>query len=173
MNKSARINIIVFAVFLGFVALSSVLHFQPGIKMGLGSWQFMKTMLLMFPGAFILIGLFEVWIDPSMVEKHLGETGGLAGYFWMIALACTMMAPLVVALPVAKSLSDKGARLQLVLVFLGASSVFRIPMAVFEATYLGLPFTLVRLLVSLPLIILFAELIGKWFGGKLPDSNSV
>jgi hypothetical protein len=36
-------------------------------------------------------------------------------------------------------------------------------MTVFEATYLGIPFTLVRLGISIPLVIIFSELIGKFF----------
>jgi hypothetical protein len=75
---------------------------------------------------------------------------------------------MVIALPIAKSLSDKGARLQIVMGFLGFSTVCRIPMSVFEATYLGIPFTLVRFLVSLPLIIIFSEILGRWF--SLPPS---
>jgi len=88
---------------------------------------------------------------------------GLMGYFWVILLSCTIMAPLIVALPIAHSLSKKGARLQLVIAFLSASTICRIPMTVFEATYLGIPFTVVRLIVSLPLVIIFSELIGRFF----------
>jgi len=157
------VNLLLFGLFALFVAVSALFGYEPGIDMGWGSWRFLKTMLLMFPGAFILIGLFDAWVDRSIVERHLGDRSGILGYFWMIVLATSVMAPLVVALPIARSLSDKGARLSLVLTFLGASTVFRIPMSVFEAGYLGLPFTLVRLGVSLPLIIIFAELIGRSF----------
>ncbi len=157
--------------FLVLAAVSFRVGFQPGILIAKGSWQFTKTMILMFPGAFILIGLFDAWLDRSVVEKHLGETGGFAGYFWMLLLAFTVMAPLVVALPIAKSLTKKGARLQLVMGFLGFSTVSRIPMTIFEASYLGLPFTLVRFTVSLPLIVLTSELLGRWFRIKGDDES--
>ncbi len=163
MKKGDIVNLCLAAAFVVFVVASFVFGLQPGMKLGRISWDFTKTMILMFPGAFILIGLFEVWIDRSLVEKHLGETGGLLGYFWVLLLAFSVMAPMVIALPIAKSLSEKGARLQIVLGFLGFSTVCRIPMSVFEATYLGVPFTLVRFMVSLPLIIISSEILGRLF----------
>ena len=164
MKRSSVVNLSLTGAFVLLVVASYIFRYQPGMDLGQGSWKFTRTMILMFPGAFILIGLFEAWIDRSVVEKHLGNTGGPLGYLWVLLLAFTMMAPLVVALPVARSLSNKGARLQIVMGFLGFSTVCRIPMTIFEATYLGVPFTLVRFLVSLPLIILTAELMGRWFG---------
>ena len=155
-------------VFAVLIAVSYLFGYRPGMELGRNSWEFTRTMILMFPGAFILIGLFEAWVDRSLVDKHLGGTGGFIGYFWVLLLAFTVMAPMVIALPIAKSLSDKGARLQIVMGFLGFSTVCRIPMSVFEATYLGIPFTLVRFLVSLPLIIIFSEILGRWF--SLPSS---
>lgn len=158
------------AIYLGigaafgiFVLVSYLTQFGSGIEIAGNSWHFLRSMITLFPAAFILIGLFEVWIDRSVVERHLGNQSGWLGYFWIFMLACTIMAPLIVALPIAHSLSKKGARLQLVIGFLSASTICRIPMTLFEATYLGVPFTLVRLLVSIPLVIIFSELIGRMF----------
>ena len=153
----------VFAVFIG---ISHLLQFAPGMAIAEKSGDFIWSMILLFPAAFILIGLFEAWIDRSVVERHLGGNSGWAGYFWVILLASTVMAPLIIALPIAQSLAKKGARLQLVIAFVSASTICRVPMTIFEATYMGIPFSLVRLLVSLPLVILFSELTGKFFSIK-------
>ena len=163
MKRNDIVNLCLAAVFIVLVLLSFIFGWHSGMKLGRISWDFARTMVLMFPGAFILIGLFEAWIDRSLVEKHLGETGGPMGYFWVLLLAFTVMAPMVIALPIAKSLSEKGARLQIVLGFLGFSTVCRIPMSIFEATYMGVPFTLVRFMVSLPLIIVGSEILGRLF----------
>ena len=157
---------LLFALFVGY---SYLFRFMPGIHIARNSGRFLLSMITLFPGAFILIGLFEVWVDRSLVERHLGNSTGLIGYFWVILLACTVMAPLIIALPLAHSLAKKGARLQLVIGFISASTVCRIPMAVFEATYLGVPFSIVRLAVSIPVIIVFSELLGRIFAHqKLP-----
>ena len=169
MKRKDTVNYVLAGAFAVLIALSYVFGYRPGMDLGRNSWEFTRTMILMFPAAFILIGLFEAWIDRSVVEKHLGDTSGLLGYFWVLLLAFTVMAPMIIALPIAKSLSDKGARLQVVMGFLGFSTVCRIPMSIFEATYLGIPFTLVRFLVSLPLIILSSELLGRIF--SLPTAD--
>jgi len=164
-KKKARTRIYlgIAAAFGIFVAISFLTRFGSGIEIAENSWHFLKSMILLFPAAFILIGLFEIWIDRSVVERHLGKQSGLLGYFWIILLACTVMAPLIVALPMAHSLAKKGAKLQLVIGFISASTVTRIPMTLFEASYLGVPFTVVRLLVSVPLVIVFSEIIGRVF----------
>jgi len=150
-------------LFAVFVAVSYIADYPSGIQIAENSWQFLRSMLLLFPAAFILIGLFEVWIDRSVVERHLGSESGLLGYFWVILLAATVLAPMIVALPIAHSLSKKGAKLQLMIAFISASTICRIPMTIFEASYLGIPFSVVRLLVSLPLVIIFSEVIGRIF----------
>ena len=167
-NKSQRKThtkayIGVAVAFIVFVIVSYLIDFSSGIRIAENSWRFLKSMVTLFPAAFILIGLFEVWIDRSVVESHLGPKSGFLGYFWIIVLACTVMAPLIVALPMAYSLAKKGARLQIVIGFISASTICRIPMTVFEATYLGILFSVVRLLVSIPLVILFSEIIGRLF----------
>lgn len=153
-------------VFAIFVAVSYIINYTVGIEIGKNSWHFLRSMLLLFPAAFILIGLFDVWIDRSVVERHLGSQSGLLGYFWVILLATTVLAPMIVALPIAHSLSKKGAKLQLLIAFISASTICRIPMAIFEASYLGIPFSAVRLLVSIPLVIIFSEIIGRIFSNE-------
>lgn len=169
-NNKKRANLSIVILFALFIAFSRFLHYRPGIEIGINSWNFLYSMIKLFPGAFIMIGLFEVWVDKSVIEKHLGENSGFKGYFWMILLASTTMTPFILSLPIAFTLRKKGARLQLVLAFITASSVCRIPMTIFEASYLGISFSLIRLLVSLPLVILFSEITGRLFKKeRLPE----
>ena len=147
-----------FAIYSG---VSFIFGWQVGMSMGSSFWSFFKSMAILFPPAFVLIGLFEVWVDREMVERHLGVGSGIRAYLYAILLACTIMAPLIIALPIAVSLSKKGARNSIVLCFISASTICRIPMTVFEATYVGLPFSIVRLVVSLPLVVLTSHVVGK------------
>lgn len=165
-KSSTFIQLGIGGVFIIFIGVSYLFQFAPGIGIAQKSGDFIWSMVVLFPAAFILIGLFETWIDRSVVERHLGTASGPAGYFWVILLASTVMAPLIIALPLAQSLAKKGARLQLVIAFVSASTICRIPMTIFEASYLGIHFSLVRLLVSLPLVILFSELMGRFFSIK-------
>jgi uncharacterized membrane protein YraQ (UPF0718 family) len=77
-------------------------------------------------------------------------------------LAGTIVGPLYVALPIAYSLHKKGAKFGVIFTYVGASAICRIPMATFEASFLGLKFTAIRLLVSLPLVIVTSMMLGKY-----------
>ena len=49
----------------------------------------------------------------------------------------------------------------MIMTYLTAASLVMIPMSIVEATILGVQFTVVRLLVSLPLVIVFSVVIEK------------
>ncbi|MFW6148942.1 MAG: permease [Atribacterota bacterium] len=119
-------------------------------------------MIKILPCAFILIGLFEVWVSREKVEKHLGHEGGIKGYIWAIVLAGTTAGGLLVALPVSSALYKKGARLSVIFTFISASAIVRIPMTVFEASFLGIEFTVIRWIVSIPLIIITSIFLEKY-----------
>ncbi|WP_202707462.1 permease [Sporosalibacterium faouarense] len=113
--------------------------------------------------AFILIGLFEVWVKKETVERYFGNASGYKGYIWAIILSSTTVGGAYVAFPVAYSLYSKGAKLSIVLTYIGAAALTRIPMTIFEASFLGIKFSVIRLLVSIPLVILSSIVIGNSF----------
>ena len=138
--------------------------YEPGLKSGENLLSFLKTMLGILPPAFLLVGLFNAWVKRESVERHMGKESGIRGYLWAILLAGTMVGGLFVAFPLCQVLRRKGASLALVFTFLNASAICRVPMTIFEASFLGLRFTLIRFAVSLPLIILTARMMALWLG---------
>ena len=152
-------------VFLGLYATglvaAIVLDLPVGVETGRSFLAFARDMALILPAAFVMIGLFEVWVPREAVERHLGERGNhLLQWFWMVILASTTVGGVYVAFPVAAALRHKGARLGLVLSYIGLAGVCRIPMKLFEISFMGVPFTVIRYLVSIPLVILVSELLG-------------
>jgi uncharacterized membrane protein YraQ (UPF0718 family) len=119
-------------------------------------------MLKILPCAFILIGLFEVWVKRKTVETHLGEKSGLRGYLWAVLLAGSTVGGLYVAFPIAYSLHTKGAKLSIIFTYIGASAICRVPMTIFEASFMGIKFSIIRLLVSIPLVIVGSMLLGNY-----------
>lgn len=156
---------ILFFVFVGLfaagVAVSYLLNFAPGEEIGRNLFSFLLEMARIFPPAFILIGLFEAWVKQETVERHLGGGSGVRGFIWVILLAMATIGPFAVSLPIGYSLYRKGARPSVVLAYLGAAGVCRVPMTLFEASYLGIKFTAVRWSVSLVLIILTSLWLGR------------
>lgn len=163
-----------FAVYVVFVVYSYLLGFDPGIRIGQNFLAFFIGMLKVLPCAFILIGLFEAWVKQETVERHLGHGAGIKGYLWSIALAGTTVGGLYVSFPVAYVLYSKGANIRVIFTYIAASAICRIPMIIFEASFMGLKFTLIRLLVSLPLVIISSVYLGNYFeksGCVVMDGN--
>lgn len=142
------------AGFVLFLMGSFMYDFQPGKEMGRNFFSFSGDMLKIFPCVLILIGLFEVWVKKETIKKHLGDESGFRGYLWAVLLAGTTVGGLYIAFPTAYSLYRNGARLGVIFSYIGAAGICRIPMTIFEASFMGIKFTLIRFLVSLPLVII-------------------
>lgn len=166
-------KLILFIAYSVFIIVSLLFKYEPGVKISYNFYLFALDMIKILPFAFILIGLFEVWVKRETVEKHLGTSSGIEGYFWAIALSCTTVGGIFATLPLAHSLYKKGARLTVVLTYLGAAGVCRIPMTVFEVTFVGVKFSIIRWVVSLPLIIITSILIEKLLNNKNLDIPEV
>jgi len=162
MKRDSLIRIAIISSYVIFLAVSWILGFGPGKEISHNFAVFSMEMLTILPCAFVLIGLFEVWVKRETVAKHLGEESGIKGYLWAVLLASTTVGGLYVAFPIAYSLYSKGAKLSVIFTYIGASAICRIPMTIFEASFMGMKFSVIRLLVSLPLVILTSMLLGRY-----------
>ena len=162
MKRNTKIRIAYISGYIFFLIISFVFEFNPGKEIGYNFLSFLVYMLKILPCAFILIGLFEVWIKKEVIEKHLGKESGMKGYAWVVLLAGTIAGGLLVAFPIAYSLYNKGAKLSIVFTYIGAAAICRIPMTLYEASFMGVKFTMIRLLVSLPLVMITSILLGEY-----------
>lgn len=162
MDKRTR-NFLVFFTFLAFIGVSYLINFELGQNVGRNFYIFAKDMVLILPPAFVLIGLFDVWVKREHIEKSFGNKSGLIKYVYAILLAATTVGGTFVAFPVANSLYHKGAGYDSIVTYVTAASLFMIPMSVMEASILGIEFTLLRLGLSIPLIILMANILNYYF----------
>ncbi|GBE12688.1 putative permease [bacterium BMS3Abin13] len=151
-----------FVAYALFLLFSFLKGFEPGEKMAFDLRYFSLEMAKILPPAFILIGLFEVWVKKETIEKHFGSKSGLRGHIGGILLAGTTVGGLYVAFPVAYSLYRKGADLGVIFTYIAASAICRVPMTIFEASFLGIKFSIIRLAVSIPLVIVSSMLLGKY-----------
>jgi len=155
------------------MVVSLCLGFELGERAGSVFLSFLLQMCKVFPCIFILIGLFDVWVKTETVEAHLGHESGPLSYLWAVLLAGTVVGGLHVAFPIAHALHVKKAKLGVVLTFLSCGGICRVPMTLFEASFLGWRFTGIRFAVSLPLVVLFSILLARWFNRrnyKLPGN---
>jgi uncharacterized membrane protein YraQ (UPF0718 family) len=161
--KKFKIDFIIIFFFLVFAVLSHIMKFSDG-KIVTGNFTgFSIEMLSFIPLMFILIGLFDVWFPREKVEKHIGKESGLRGIVWVILLAMLQAGPLYGAFPVAYILWKKGASIRNIFIYLGAFSTLKIPMLAFEIGFLGVKFSLMRALITLPVFILIGVIMERLY----------
>lgn len=140
-------------LFLLFTIISYFIGFQPGMKIYSNFSLSFIEMISFIPLLFVIVGLFDVWVPKKVIEANIGKSSGLKGIFFVIMLAMLQAGPLYSAFPVAYILYKKGASIRNIFIYLGAFSSLKIPMLGLEIGYLGLEFTIIRTLFSLPLFI--------------------
>jgi len=161
-NHIADYSII--TTFIIFATYSFYSNYIPGISIVKNNFLgFMKEMFLALPVMFVLVGLFDVWVSEEKVQKHIGNASGGKGVLLVISLAFMQAGPLYAAFPIAYILRKKGTSAINIFIYLGASSIAKIPMVTFEIAFLGLKFSLLRIFLSIPVFILIGIIMGKYF----------
>ncbi|MHB0896020.1 MAG: permease [Spirochaetales bacterium] len=115
-----------------------------------------KTMLLVIPPIFILLGLLDVWVPREKMMRFMGPSSGMKGGVLAFLLGSFAAGPLYGAFPVAAVLMKKGASFTNILIFIGAWSTTKLPMLLFEMSALGVRFALSRLAIDIAGIIVIA-----------------
>jgi len=154
----------VIIVFAAFVTISYYGNYLPGIEIFENNfWGFLKEMILALPIMFILVGLFDVWVSKEKVQKHIGEASGVKGIVLIMLLAFLQAGPLYAAFPVAYILWKKGTSARNIFIYLSAASIAKIPMLAFEIGFLGIKFSILRIMISIPVFIIVGTIMGKYF----------
>ena len=147
--RAAVFSIVVLGAF-------SVLFPELAPKAGRSLLQQARTMLLVIPPIFLLLGLLDVWVPRETLMKFMGPGAGFKGIALSFALGSAAAGPLYGAFPVASVLMRKGASFSNILIFIGAWSTTKIPMLLFEMNALGYRFALARLAIDIPGIAIIA-----------------
>lgn len=127
----------------------------------LNSFQFSIIVFKIFPPVLILMGLLDAWVPREKIIQHLGVKSGLKGVMLSLLIGSVAAGPLFAAFPIAQSLSDKGVRTSNTVIFLGAWATIKVPMLIMESSFLGARFAILRLVITVPFIILIGHLVER------------
>jgi len=163
LTESEYVVIALFGIVL-LISRLLKLSFSTGISQNF--WTFFVEMITFLPFMFILIGLIDVWFPREKVEKHIGHEAGIKGTVWVILLAMLQAGPLYGAFPVAHLLWKKGSSIRNIFIYIGAFATMKVPMLTFEIGFLGLKFSLLRTLFTLPVFVLIAVLLEAYLKDK-------
>ncbi len=118
-------------------------------------------MLAVLPPIMVLLGLMDVWIPRETMMKYMGPNSGAVGIFFAMLIGSLAAGPMYAAFPFTIVLIKKGVKFSNVIIFMNAWCVTKITTLLFEISALGFDFTILRLLVNIPGIILMGYLV-EW-----------
>lgn len=128
-------------------------------------------MLGFLPPIFVLLGLFDVWVDRETVIRLMGRESGLKGAFLAFLLGTLAAGPLYMAFPVAGVLLRKRAGLFQVFIFTGTWAIAKVPMLLFETSCFGFSYMAVRFVCNMAAIVgiawLMTRMLGPSYAAKL------
>ncbi len=145
-------------VALLIVAGLYVLNRKMGLDVLSCTASHLGTMFAVLPPVFVLLGLFDVWVERERVTRWLGERSGFGGAVAALVLGSIAAGPTYAAFPAAAVLLRKGSTLANALVFVGAWSTTKVPLLLFEVSAMGWKVALGRLLLDVPGVLVIAWL---------------
>lgn len=125
------------------------------------SFEFALQILAILPPVVLLIGLLDAWLPKSFIATHLGRKSGAKGMLIAILMGSVAAGPLFSAFPIAVSLLNKGSRIANVVVFLGSWATIKLPMTLMESHFLGIKFSILRTVVTIPFVLLIGVLVER------------
>ncbi len=136
----------------------------------LNSFHFMTDILMILPPVLLLVGLLDAWAPVGAIETHLGRDSGVQGMCLALAMGSVAAGPLFAAFPIVASFASKGGRIANAIIFLGAWATIKIPMLMMESQFIGVKFSLLRLVLTIPSIILIGLLMEAFLEKRRTDS---
>ncbi|HCW04175.1 MAG TPA: permease [Clostridium sp.] len=135
---------------------------------GLGSLELAKgsfiQMIKVLPPIMILLGLIDVWVPRERMVRYMGDDSGLKGILLAMFVGMIGAGPMYAAFPFTAVLIKKGVKFSNVIIFLNTWSVLKISTVLFELSSLGYNFTLLRLIINIPAVIIMGYLTEKLMG---------
>lgn len=129
-------------------------------------------MLQVLPPIMIMLGLMDVWIPREYFLKYMGKDSGPKGVLIAFVISFFAAGPMYAAFPFTAVLLKKGVKFSNIIIFLNAWCVTKASTLLFEFSALGYKFTLLRLIINIPGIIIMGYLVDYLLNNKkLPSSN--
>lgn len=106
------------------------------------SWKILAKLLPILTVVIILLGLFNYFLKPKKLAKHLGKESGFRG--WLIAIAGGILShgPSYIWFPILSDLHSNGTRAGLIATFMYVRAI-KLPWIPVMIDYFGWPFTLI------------------------------
>lgn len=158
--KFLKANLFLTAVLLAYLILTIVTP-QMGLQGVKNSSYYIKEMLMIMPVIFVLTALLDSWVPKETIIKILGKEAKTKGIVLSFLLGSISAGPIYAAFPLCGMLHKKGASIKNIVIILSSWAVVKVPMLLNEAKFLGLKFMVVRWILTVIAILIFAWITAK------------
>ncbi len=114
-----------------------------GVAALISAWFQFVSMLKIVPPIFLMIGLLDIWVPRETMIKLMGEKSGPVGVLIAFFYRNNVSRTFNRCFPVAQIMLKKGARYANVLFFLTIWASAKLPILFFQATTLGVEYTII------------------------------
>lgn len=149
--------LIVFFCYVGFFFVNT----QTALLALKKSGAVLMTVLPIFFLVILLTALFNYFLQPRQIARHIGRESGLRAWMWALAAGVISHGPMYAWYPMLEDLRGHGMRNGLIVTFF-ASRVIKVPLLPMMVDYFGWTFTLV-----VSLYVLIGALIQGWLFERL------
>jgi len=148
-----------FIIFFILIVIITVFNKELGEKSFNIAFSSFKQMIGVVPPIMIILGLMDVWIPRETMMKYMGDKSGIKGISLAILIGSIAAGPMYAAFPFTKILLKKGVKFSNIIIFMNAWCVTKISTLMFEFSSMGYKFTLARLLINIPGVIIMGYLV--------------
>ncbi|MEN8077441.1 permease [Clostridioides difficile] len=158
------------AFLISLLVLIILCHFIPSLfhKTINTATSSILQMLSVLPPVMLMLGLMDVWVPREQLMKYMGDKSGFIGIILAMLIGSVAAGPMYAAFPFTAVLIKKGAKFTNIIIFMNAWCLTKISTLLFEFSSLGYKFTLVRLLIDIPGVILMS-----YFVNMLMNKNDI
>lgn len=148
-----------FLLSLLILILVFVFNWDLGTKSFINAQSSFIQMLSVLPPIMILLGLIDVWVPKEVLMKYMGKNSGFTGVLIAILIGSIAAGPMYAAFPFTAVLLKKGVKFSNIIIFMNAWCVTKISTLLFEVSAIGYAFTLSRLVIDIPGVIIMGYLV--------------
>ena len=157
-----------FFISLIFLIIISFFSYNVFLKVINSVTSNILQMLSVLPPIMLMLGLMDVWVPREKLMKYMGNKSGVIGIILAMLIGSVAAGPMYASFPFTAVLIKKGAKFSNVIIFMNAWFLTKISTLLFEFSALGLKFTLVRLIIDIP-----GVLIMSYFVSLLTPKNEL
>lgn len=157
MIKKIKNNLFTSLIILTYIILL-IFNKPMAITSVKNSMYYVKEMLIIMPIIFVLTALLDTWVNKNTIIKYLGKESKAKGTFLAFVLGSVSAGPIYAAFPICVMLHKKGASIKNIVIILSSWAVIKVPMLINEVKFLGINFMIIRWILTIIAILIFASL---------------